>query len=196
MPKNHLVVGPRQSARCLIHVRVSFARSLQRRMDNVGKISMIAISAASAACLSAQPLDFGRRDAFTGARHAYQVNGNMLTIKTKSGTTLSRTKRCAPVVAVTKGAMLHVSVNSLRGIALLMPEPEITLKAVEVSAFGGGAAPAALAEGDHPWDLMPGSSMTNAGSHKAGHQARRQHAHAQTQRRRENLSSSVIRCSC
>jgi outer membrane lipoprotein SlyB len=89
-----------------------------------------------------------------------QVNGNTLTIKTKSGTPVTvQLKDGAPVVAVTKGAMSDVQTNSFVGIAS-MPQPDGSLKAVEVSVFAEPLR--GTAEGHYPWDLMPGSSMTNA----------------------------------
>ena len=50
-----------------------------------------------------------------------QVNGNTLTIKTKSGTPVTvQLKDGAPVVAVTKGAMSDVQTNSFVGIAFML----------------------------------------------------------------------------
>ena len=69
-----------------------------------------------------------------------QVNGNTLTIKTKSGTPVTvQLKDGAPVVAVTKGAMSDVQTNSFVGIAS-MPQPDGSLKAVEVSVFASYSA--------------------------------------------------------
>jgi outer membrane lipoprotein SlyB len=89
-----------------------------------------------------------------------QVNGSTLTIKTRSGTpTTVQLKDNAPVVAVTKGSMSDIQMNSFVGIAA-MPQPDGTIKAVEVSVFAEPLR--GTAEGHYPWDLMPGSSMTNA----------------------------------
>jgi outer membrane lipoprotein SlyB len=89
-----------------------------------------------------------------------QVNGNTLTIKTRSGSpTTVQLKDNAPVVAVTKGSMSDIQMNSFVGIAA-MPQPDGTIKAVEVSVFAEPLR--GTAEGHYPWDLMPGSSMTNA----------------------------------
>jgi outer membrane lipoprotein SlyB len=89
-----------------------------------------------------------------------QVNGNTLTIKAKSGSpTTVQLKDNAPVVAVTKGTMSDIQINSFVGIAA-MPQPDGTIKAVEVSVFAEPLR--GTAEGHYPWDLMPGSSMTNA----------------------------------
>jgi len=89
-----------------------------------------------------------------------QVNGNTLTIKTRSSTPTSvQLKDGAPVVAVTKGSMSDIQQNSYVGIAA-MPQPDGTIKAVEVSVFAEPLR--GTAEGHRPWDLMPGSTMTNA----------------------------------
>ena len=89
-----------------------------------------------------------------------QVNGNTLTIKTRSGSpTTVQLKDNAPVVAVTKGSMSDIQMNSFVGIAA-MPQPDGTIKAVEVSVFAEPLR--GTAEGHYPWDLMPGSCMTNA----------------------------------
>lgn len=56
-----------------------------------------------------------------------QVNGSTLTIKTRSGTpTTVQLKDNAPVVAVTKGSMSDIQMNSFVGIAA-MPQPDGTI---------------------------------------------------------------------
>ena len=55
--------------------------------------------------------------------------------------------------------MSDIQMNSFVGIAA-MPQPDGTIKAVEVSVFAEPLR--GTAEGHYPWDLMPGSSMTNA----------------------------------
>jgi hypothetical protein len=89
-----------------------------------------------------------------------QVNGNTLTVKTRSGAPATiQLKDGAPVVAVTKGSMSDIQTNSFVGIAA-MPQPDGTIKAVEVSVFAEPLR--GTAEGHYPWDLQPGSTMTNA----------------------------------
>jgi hypothetical protein len=55
--------------------------------------------------------------------------------------------------------MSDIQMNSFVGVAA-MPQPDGTIKAVEVSVFAEPLR--GTAEGHYPWDLMPGSSMTNA----------------------------------
>jgi hypothetical protein len=88
------------------------------------KISVIAISAAFAACLFGATIGFSEDATPLRVRGALdQVNGNTLTIKTKSGTPVTvQLKDGAPVVAVTKGTMSDVQTNSFVGIAS-MPQP-------------------------------------------------------------------------
>ena len=127
----------------------------------LAKVSVIGFSIAFAACVFGATAGFSEDASPPRVRGTIdQVNGNTLTIKTKSGTpTTVQLKDGAHVVAVTKGAMSDIQQNSFVGIAS-MPQPDGTLKAVEVSVFAEPLR--GTAEGHHPWDLMPGSTMTNA----------------------------------
>jgi outer membrane lipoprotein SlyB len=122
---------------------------------------VVGISAALIACLFAATAGFSEDVAPPRVRGTIdQVNGNSLTIKTKNGTpTTVQLKDDAPVVAVTKGSMSDIQMNSFVGIAA-MPQSDGTIKAVEVSVFAEPLR--GTAEGHYAWDLMPGSSMTNA----------------------------------
>ena len=63
------------------------------------------------------------------------MNGNMLTIKTRSGTpTTVQLKDGAPVIATVKGSMSDIQDNSFVGITA-MAQPDGTIKAVEVHVF-------------------------------------------------------------
>ena len=125
------------------------------------KAKVVGIGTILAALCSAQPPDFRKTQRRPRVRGTIdQVNGNTLTIKTRSGSpTTVQLKDNAPVVAVTKGSMSDIQMNSFVGIAA-MPQPDGTIKAVEVSVFAEPLR--GTAEGHYPWDLMPGSSMTNA----------------------------------
>jgi DNA topoisomerase-3 len=64
-----------------------------------------------------------------------QVNGNMLTIKTRSATpTTVQLKDGAPVIATVEGSMSDIQDNSFVGITA-MAQPDGTIKAVEVHVF-------------------------------------------------------------
>jgi hypothetical protein len=119
---------------------------------------IIAMSAALISCVFGATVGFSEDAAPPRMRGTIdQVN---LTMKTRSGSpTTVQLKDGAPVVAVTKGSMSDIQMNSFVGIAAL-PQPDGTIKAVEVSVFAEPLR--GTAEGHYPWDLMPGSSMTNA----------------------------------
>ena len=119
------------------------------------KAKVVAISAALVTCVFGATAGFSDDAAPPRVRGTIdQVNGNTLTIKTRSGSpTTVQLKDDAPVVAVTKGSMSDIQMNSFVGIAA-MPQPDGTIKAAEPLR--------GTAEGHYPWDLMPGSSMTNA----------------------------------
>jgi Domain of unknown function (DUF5666) len=83
-----------------------------------------------------------------------------LTIKSRDGQTVTVT--LAPnfaVVAVSKASLGDIKSGSFVGAAAL-PQPDGVFKAQEVVVF-----PEAMRgsnEGHYPWDLSPGSTMTNA----------------------------------
>jgi len=127
----------------------------------LGKGPVIGFSVAFAACVFGATTGFSEDASPPRMRGTIdQVNGNRLTIKTKSGTPATvQLKDGAHVVAVTKGAMSDIQQNSFVGIAST-PQPDGTLKAVEVAVFAEPLR--GTAEGHYPWDLMPGSTMTHA----------------------------------
>jgi hypothetical protein len=89
-----------------------------------------------------------------------QVNGNVLSVKTRSGTsTTVPLKDGAPVVAVAKGAMSDIKSNTFVGITALA-QPDGTIKALEVHVFPESMR--GTGEGHYGWDLLPNSTMTNA----------------------------------
>ena len=88
------------------------------------------------------------------------MNGNTLTIKTRSGTpTTVQLKDGSPVIATVKGSMSDIQDNSFVGITA-MAQPDGTIKAVEVHVFAEPLR--GIGEGHYAWDLMPNSTMTNA----------------------------------
>jgi hypothetical protein len=125
------------------------------------KAWFIGISAALAACVFGATAGFSEDTPPPRVRGTLdQVNGNMLTIKTRSGTpTTAQLKDGAPVIATVKGSMSDIQDNSFVGITA-MPQPDGTIRAVEVHVFAEPLR--GIGEGHYPWDLMPNSSMTNA----------------------------------
>jgi hypothetical protein len=127
----------------------------------LGKVRIIGISAALAACLFGATAGFSDDAPPPRVRGTIdQVNGNAVTIKTRSGSSSTiQLKDGGPVVAVTKGSMSDIQQNSFVGIAATA-QPDGTIKAIEVSVFAEPLR--GTAEGHYPWDLTPGSTMTNA----------------------------------
>jgi hypothetical protein len=127
----------------------------------LGKVRIIGISAALAACLFGATAGLSEDAPPPRVRGTIdQVNGNAVTVKTRSGSSSTvQLKDGGPVVAVTKGSMSDIQQNSFVGIAA-MAQPDGTIKAIEVSVFAEPLR--GTAEGHYPWDITPGSTMTNA----------------------------------
>jgi hypothetical protein len=88
------------------------------------------------------------------------VNGQILTVKSRDGATMSvKLADNAPVRAVVKMSLADVKQGSFVGIAA-MPQPDGTQKALEVLIFP--EASRGTNEGFGQWDLSPNSTMTNA----------------------------------
>jgi Domain of unknown function (DUF5666) len=89
------------------------------------------------------------------------VNGDTLTVRTREGeTAIVRLKQGAPIGAVVKAELIDIKPGLFIGAAAL-PGPEGALKALEVHIFPESMR--GMGEGFHPFDLAPGSSMTNGG---------------------------------
>jgi hypothetical protein len=88
------------------------------------------------------------------------VDGSTLNIKSRDGAAM---KVSVPdnvtVVAVAKASLADVKQGGFVGITA-MPQPDGTQKAVEIHIFP--EAMRGTGEGHRPWDLTPGSTMTNA----------------------------------
>jgi hypothetical protein len=88
------------------------------------------------------------------------VDGPMLGVKARDGAMLKvKVADKAVIRTVVKKSLADIKQGEFVGITA-MPQPDGTQKAVEIHIF-----PEALrgtGEGHRPWDLMPGSTMTNA----------------------------------
>jgi hypothetical protein len=83
-----------------------------------------------------------------------------LTVKTREGPTAEiKLADNVGVLGVTKARLDDITVGKFVGAAA-MPQPDGTLKAVEVLIFPEAAR--GTGEGHYPWDLLPESTMTNA----------------------------------
>jgi Domain of unknown function (DUF5666) len=88
------------------------------------------------------------------------VDGPLLTVKSREGTDMKvRLTGNVTVFGVAKTAMSEIKPGSYIGVSA-MPEPDGTQKALAVHIFPENQRGAA--EGFRPWDLRPGSTMTNA----------------------------------
>ncbi len=89
-----------------------------------------------------------------------QVQGDTLMVKTREGSALKVVLAAnAPVAAVVKASLSDIKPGTYVGIAS-MPQPDGSLKALEVLIFP--EAMRGTAEGHFAWDLQPNSMMTNA----------------------------------
>jgi outer membrane lipoprotein SlyB len=89
-----------------------------------------------------------------------KIDGNVLTIKTRSGSdatvTLTEDARVAALVPAT---LDDIKADTYIGVTA-MPEPDGSQKALAIHIFP--EAMRGSGEGHRPWDLQPNSTMTNA----------------------------------
>lgn len=88
------------------------------------------------------------------------VDGAMLTVKSRDGATLKvKMTDNVAVRGIIKAALTDIKDNSFIGVTGI-PQPDGSQKAVEIHIFP--EAMRGTGEGHRPWDLEPGSTMTNA----------------------------------
>jgi Domain of unknown function (DUF5666) len=88
------------------------------------------------------------------------VDGNNLTVKSRDGADLK--VALAPnalVVAIVKASLADIKQGSFVGVTG-MPQADGSQRAIEVHIFPESMR--GTGEGHYPWDLRPGSTMTNA----------------------------------
>jgi hypothetical protein len=88
------------------------------------------------------------------------VTGNTVEVKTRSGETTHFTLGEKTRVSVVSKADREKIANNAYVGTTAVPQPDGTLRAVEVHLFPEAAR--GTGEGHRPWDLGPGSAMTNA----------------------------------
>jgi hypothetical protein len=89
-----------------------------------------------------------------------KVDAQSMTVKSREGRELEiRLAENLNVSGVVKASLSDIKPGSFVGAAAL-PQPDGTLKAIEVLLFPESAR--GSGEGHYPWDLMPESTMTNA----------------------------------
>jgi hypothetical protein len=88
------------------------------------------------------------------------IDGNTVTVKSRSGETQKLQLADDVRVAVAeKGELADVRDGAFIGTTAV-PQPDGTLRAIEVHVFAESMR--GTGEGHRPWDLRPGSTMTNA----------------------------------
>jgi hypothetical protein len=88
------------------------------------------------------------------------VEGAVLTVKTRENTTVKvKMTDNVAVRGIVKAALIDIKENSFIGVTGI-PQPDGSQKAVEIHIFPENMR--GTGEGFRPWDLSPGSTMTNA----------------------------------
>jgi hypothetical protein len=89
-----------------------------------------------------------------------KVDGNTLTIKAREGTSVTvTTPDNVRVMGFVKASLADIKPNSYIGVTA-DPQPDGSQKAVAIHIFTEGQR--GTGEGHRPWDLRPGTTMTNA----------------------------------
>ena len=116
------------------------------------KARIVGISAAMAACVLGATAGFSEDTPPPRLRGTLdQVNGNTLTIKTRSGApTTVQLKDGSPVIATVKGSMSDIQDNSFVGITA-MAQPDGAIKAVEVPSLAGNVCSSASSSSPSRW---------------------------------------------
>jgi hypothetical protein len=126
-------------------------RKITRRM--LGATAFAALFAASLAAAQAPQMVRVRAT-------IENVSGRTLDVKARDGAMMKvQLAPNAPVNEVVKAALSDIKPGDYIAITA-MPQPDGTQKAVAILIFP--AAMRGVAEGFRPWDLSPGSTMTNA----------------------------------
>jgi Domain of unknown function (DUF5666) len=88
------------------------------------------------------------------------VDGNTLTVKSREGAELKVALAAnALIVAIVKASLADIKQGSFVGVTG-MPQADGSQRAIEVHIFPESMR--GTGEGHYPWDLRPGSTMTNA----------------------------------
>jgi hypothetical protein len=89
------------------------------------------------------------------------LDGALLTVRSRDGKTIYRIRVADNVVVrgIVRAALTDIRPNSYIGVTG-MPQPDGSQRAMEIHIFPEPLR--GTGEGHRPWDLMPGSTMTNA----------------------------------
>src|SRR5688572_2775248 len=126
------------------------------------KITRRVLGAAALALLTAVSTSFAQQPQTVRVRGTVEaVDGPMLTVKGRDGQTTYKVKMAdnVSVRGIVKATLADIKDNSFIGVTG-MPQADGSQKAVEIHIFP--EAMRGTGEGHRPWDLQPGSTMTNA----------------------------------
>jgi hypothetical protein len=125
------------------------------------KITRRVLGAAALALLAAASTSFAQPQTVRVRGTVEAVDGPMLTVKGRDGQTTYKVKMADNVAVrgIVKASLADIKDNSFIGVTG-MPQPDGSQKAVEIHIFPEPMR--GTGEGHRPWDLQPGSTMTNA----------------------------------
>jgi hypothetical protein len=126
------------------------------------RITRRVLGAAALALVVAATTSFAQQPQTVRVRGTVEAaDGPMLTVKGRDGQTTYKVKMAdnVSVRGIVKAALSDIKDNSFIGVTG-MPQADGSQKAVEIHIFP--EAMRGTGEGHRPWDLQPGSTMTNA----------------------------------
>ena len=126
------------------------------------KITRRVLGAAALALVVAASTSFAQQPQTVRVRGTVEAaDGPMLTVKGRDGQTTYKVKMAdnVSVRGIVKASLSDIKDNSFIGVTG-MPQPDGSQKAVEIHIFPEPMR--GTGEGHRPWDLQPGSTMTNA----------------------------------
>ena len=126
------------------------------------RITRRVLGAAALALVVAASTSFAQQPQTVRVRGTVEAaDGPMLTIKGRDGQTTYKVKMAdnVSVRGIVKAALTDIKDNSFIGVTG-MPQADGSQKAVEIHIFPEPMR--GTGEGHRPWDLQPGSTMTNA----------------------------------
>jgi len=126
------------------------------------RITRRVLGAAALALVVAASTSFAQQPQTVRVRGTVEAaDGPMLTVKGRDGQTTYKIKMAdnVSVRGIVKAALSDIKDNSFIGVTG-MPQADGSQKAVEIHIFP--EAMRGTGEGHRPWDLQPGSTMTNA----------------------------------
>jgi hypothetical protein len=126
------------------------------------RVTRRAFGAAGIAVMLATSAGFAQQSPPVRVRGAIEaVDGTLLTVKSYDGKVTYKVRLAdnVSVRGIVKAALSDIKDNSFIGVTGI-PQPDGSQKAVEIHIFPENMR--GTGEGFRPWDLMPGSTMTNA----------------------------------